>query len=187
MSTHTHSTHGEVETGVYGLLVEFDTPEELLAATRRVASEGYKRIDTYSPFMVHGIDQAIGAKTILPWLIFGGGLTGGLTGFGMQTFASAVHYKLNVAGKPLISWPSFFPITFELTVLFAAATAVFGMLALNGLPRLYNPLFNVPEFAAASQTSFFLCVEAKDAKFDLDGTSRFLEGLGGKSITEVPF
>ena len=176
-----------METGVYGLLIEFLHPEELLAATKRVVGEGYKKIDCYTPFPVHGIDEAIGAKTILPWLIFGGGLTGAITAFTMQVFASAVHYKINVAGKPLISWPSFMPITFELTVLFAASTAVFGMLALNGLPRLYNPLFNVPEFAGATQTSFFLCVQADDPKFDLDQTSRFLEGLSPHSLTEVPF
>lgn len=192
MSTHAHPTHGEVETGVYGLLVEFDHPEELLVAAKKVVAEGYKQIDAYSPFPVHGVDEAIGAKTILPWLIFGGGLTGALTGFAMQVFATSVHYKINVAGKPIdwksaFGWPSFMPITFELTILFAASTAVFGMLILNGLPRLHNPLFNVPEFAAASQNHFFLCVQADDPMFDLDDTSRFLEGLGGKTITEVPY
>ena len=187
MSTHTHPTHGEVETGVYGLLAEFHNPEDILVAAKRVVGEGYKNIDAYTPFPVHGLDEAINAKTILPWLIFGGGLTGTLTAFGMQWFASAVHYKLNVAGKPLNSWPAFMPITFELTVLFASATAVFGMLLLNGLPRLYNPLFNVPNFASASQTSYFLCVQADDPKFDLGETSRFLEGLGPNTITEVPF
>ena len=188
MSTHAHPTHhGEVETGIYGLLAEFHEPEALLEAAKSVAAAGYKKIDAYTPFPVHGVDVAIGAKTLLPWLIFGGGLAGGITGFTMQVFASAVHYKINVAGKPLISWPSFFPITFELTILFAASTAVFGMLFLNGLPRLHNPLFNVPEFELASQTSYFLCVEADDPQFDLDETSRLLEGLGPKTITEVPF
>ncbi len=187
MSTHTHPTHGEVETGIYGLLMEFTHPEDLLVATKQVVAEGYKKIDTYTPFPVHGIDEVIGAKTVLPWLIFGGGLGGALTGFGMQVFASAVHYKINVAGKPLVSWPAFIPITFELTVLFASATAVLGMLVLNGLPRLYNPLFNAPGFALASQTSYFLCVQADDPKFDPDETSRFLEGLGPNTITEVPY
>ena len=188
MSTQAHPTHhGEVETGVYGLLAEFPNPHDLKEATQRVVDAGYKKLDAYTPFPVHGLDEIIGAKTVLPWLIFGGGLTGGLTGFCMQVFASAYHYKLNVAGKPLISWPSFFPITFELTILFSAATAVFGMLALNGLPKLYNPLFNVPEFAEASQDSYFLCVQADDPKFDLEQTSRLLEGLSPKTITEVPF
>ena len=190
MSTHAHPTHGEVEVGTYGLLAEFDDPEVLLAACKQATAAGYRKIDAYTPFPVHGVDQAIGAKTVLPWLIFGGGLTGGLTGFGMQVFATAVHYKINVAGKPLNpleGWPSFMPVTFELTILFAAATAVFGMLLLNGLPRLHNPLFNVPEFDRASQNSFFLCVQADDPKYDSVETSRFLEGLSPKSITEVPF
>ena len=186
MSVHAHA-HEEVEVGVYGLMVEFERPEELLAAARKVSEAGYKKVDAYSPFPVHGVDEAIGAKTILPWLIFGGGLGGGLGGFAMMTFASAVHYPLNIAGKPLVSWPSFMPITFELTVLLASATAVFGMLFLNGLPQPYNPVFNVPGFERASQDRFFLCIEAKDPNFDLVETSRFLEGLEPKTITEVPF
>ena len=105
----------------------------------------------------------------------------------MQAFASAVHYPINIAGKPMVSWPSFMPITFELTVLLASATAVFGMLLLNGLPQPYNPVFNVPGFERASQDRFFLCIEAKDPKFDLVETSRFLEGLEPKTISEVPF
>jgi hypothetical protein len=179
-------THEEVEVGIHGLMVEFLTPEALLAAVKKVSEAGYKKVDAYSPFPVHGVDEALGAKTILPWLIFGGGLTGGLTGFGMQTLAN-FHYQINIDGKPLVSWPSFLPITFELTVLFASATAVFGMLLLNGLPRPYNPVFNVAGFERASQDRFFLCIEAKDPQFDLDQTSRFLEGLEPKSITEVPF
>ncbi len=188
MSTHAHP-HEEVEVGVYGLIAEFLRPEDLLAAARKTSEAGYKKVDAYSPFPVHGVDEAIGATTALPWLIFGGGLFGALNGFGMQYFAMNIHYKLNIAGKPadLGSWPSFIPVTFELTVLFAAATAVFGMLALNGLPRPYNPVFNVPEFAQASQDRFFLCIEAGDPQFDLDQTSRFLESLEPTSISEVPF
>jgi hypothetical protein len=184
----THDLYGEeLKVGVYGLLAEFVTPEQLLAAAQKAQAEGYTVVDAYSPFPVHGVDDAIGAKTRLPLYIFGGGLAGALTGFAMQTFASAVHYKINVGGKPLISWPSFMPITFELTVLFAAGTAVVGMLFLNGLPKPYNPVFNVPEFAHASQDRFFLCIRSDDPKFQLDGTSRFLEGLEPESISEVPF
>ncbi len=182
MSTHAHE---EVEVGIHGLMVEFLTPEDLLSATRKVAEAGYKKVDAYSPFAVHGVDEALGAKTILPWLIFGGGLSGGVGGFLMMVAAN-YHYPINIAGKPLVSWPSFMPITFELTVLLASATAVLGMLFLNGLPKPYNPLFNVPEFERASQDRFFLCVEADDPKFDLLETSRFLEGLEPHSITEVP-
>ncbi len=189
MSIHTHDAHGEVEAGVHGLMAEFLRPEDLLAAAKRVSEAGYKKVDAYSPFPVHGVDEAIGAKTYLPWLIFGGGLFGAINGFGMQYFGSLVHYKINIAGKPpdINAWPSFMPITFELTVLVAAATAVFGMLFLNGLPRPYNPIFNVPGFAQASQNRFFLCIEAADPQFDLDQTGRFLESLEPNSISEVPF
>lgn len=184
MSTYAHEA---VDLDVYGLMVEFEYPEQLLDAARKVVGAGYKNVDTYSPFPVHGVDEAIGATTILPWLIFGGGLAGGLGGFAMQAFASAIHYPMNIGGKPLVSWPSFMPITFELTVLLASATAVLGMLFLNGLPRPYNPVFNAPGFDQATQDRFFLCIEAKDPQFDLVETSRFLEGLEPKSITEVPF
>ena len=185
MSTHAHE---EVEVGLYGLLAEFTTPEALLAATRKVAEAGYKKVDAYSPFPVHGVDQVLGVKTILPWLIFGGGLSGGLGGFAMMIVAN-YHYKINIAGKPFAfgSWPSFMPITFELTVLVASATAVVGMLLLNGLPQPYNPLFSVEGFDRASQDRFFLCIEGKDPKFDLDQTSRLLEGLEPHAITEVPY
>jgi hypothetical protein len=184
MSTHAHE---EVEVGIHGLMVEFLTPEALLAGTRKVTEAGYTKVDAYSPFPVHGVDEALGAKTILPWLIFGGGLSGGVGGFLMQVVAN-YHYKINIAGKPIAwgSWPSFMPITFELTVLLASATAVFGMLFLNGLPKPFNPVFSVPGFDRASQDRFFLCIEADDPKFDLDETSRFLEGLEPLSFTEVP-
>lgn len=188
MSTHTHP-HGEVEVGVHGLMAEFLHPEDLLDAARKTAEAGYRMVDAYSPFPVHGVDEAIGAKTVLPWLIFGGGLFGAINGLGMQYFAANIHYKINVGGKPLdfTSWPSMMPVTFELTILFAAATAVFGMILLNGLPRPYNPVFNVPGFERASQDRFFLCIQSDDPKFDLDETSRFLEGLEPKSLNEVPF
>jgi hypothetical protein len=184
MSTHAH--HEEVEVGIYGLMVEFLHPEALLDAVRKVSEAGYKKVDAYSPFPVHGVAEALGATTILPWLIFGGGVSGALAGFGMQVAAN-FHYPINIGGKPLVSWPSFMPITFELTVLLASATAVLGMLFLNGLPQPYNPVFNVPGFDKATQDRFFLCIEADDPKFDLDETSRFLEGLEPHSITEVPF
>ena len=182
MSTHAHE---EVEVGLHGLMVEFLDPESLLLAAQKAGEAGYTKLDAYSPFPVQGVDKAIGAKTMLPYLIFGGGLSGALLGFGMQTIAQ-FHYKINVGGKPLVSWPSFMPITFELTVLLAASTAVFGMLFLNGLPRPYNPIFAVPGFDRASQDRFFLCIEATDPKFDHDETSRFLESFDPYNITEVP-
>ncbi|WP_435018750.1 DUF3341 domain-containing protein [Tundrisphaera sp. TA3] len=179
--------HDHAPKGPYGLMAEFLQPEDLLAAARRATAEGYTAVDAYSPFPVHGVDEAIGARTHLPWLIFFGGLAGGIGGFAMQAFASAVHYKIDIAGKPYVSWPSFMPITFELTVLVAASTAVFGMLFLNGFPKPYDPVFNVPEFKGASQDRFFLCIRADDPKFSLETTSRFLESLEPKTLTEVPF
>ena len=169
------------------MMAGFVRPEELLSAAQAAKAEGYTAVDAYSPFPVHGVDDAIGAKTYLPWLIFGGGLAGGIGGFAMQAFASAVHYKIDVDGKPYLSWPSFMPITFELTILLAASTAVFGMLFLNGMPRPYNPVFNVPEFIKASQDRFFLCIRADDPQFALDDTTRFLDGLGPQTLSEVPF
>jgi hypothetical protein len=186
MSTHAHE---QVEVGIYGLLAEFVHPDQLLEAARKVTEAGYKKVDAYSPFSVHGVSEALGAKTIVPWLIFFGGLLGGTGGFAMQMFGSTVHYPINIAGKPndIGTWPVFMPVTFELTVLLGAFTAFLGALALGGLPRPYNPLFNVPAFDRASQDRFFLCIQATDPKFDLDQTSRFLEGLEPASISEVPF
>jgi hypothetical protein len=174
---------------IYGLLAEFETPEDLLAAARTVRLEGYKKIDAYTPFPIHGLSDAVGFhKTRLPLIVLGGGILGALVGFGMQYFASAIHYPLNIGGRPLNSWPMFIIITFELTVLFAAASAVLGMLALNGLPQPYHPLFNAPNFELASHTHFFLCVESADPKFNLEETRKFLEGLKNKpnSVTIVP-
>ena len=172
---------------IYGLLAEFEGPEQLLAAAERAYAEGYRRMDAYTPFPVHGLSQAIGfPRTRLPVVVLIGGLIGCFGGFLMQYYASKYDYPLNIGGKPLNSWPAFVIITFELTILCAALSAVLGMLALNGLPQPYHPLFNVPSFELASRTHFFLCIEARDRKFDRDGTRAFLESLKAKAIAEVP-
>ena len=122
----------------------------------------------------------------VPLFVLLGGIAGGLTGFGLQVWVSAYAYPLNVGGKPYISWPMFIPVTFEMTILFAALTAVFGMFILNGLPMPYHPVFNVPTFArGASQEGFFLAIESADPKFDREKTHLFLQGLGAKEINEV--
>jgi len=135
---------------------------------------------------VHGLDEAIGfARPKLPVLVFLGGLFGAVGGFGMQYFASVIHYPMNVGGRPLNSWPAFIPITFECTILVAALTAVFGMLLQNGLPRPYHPVFNVPEFKRASHDRFFLCIKAADPQFDRQSTRTYLESLDPDNIYDV--
>jgi hypothetical protein len=179
--------HGpETEHRLYGLMAEFDDPNALLVAAKRAHQEGYRRMDAYTPFPIEELQEAIGAgHTRVPLIVLIGGIVGGLTGYGLQYWVSAVAYPLNVGGRPFHSWPAFIPVTFELTILFAALAAVLGMLALNGLPMLYHPVFNVPRFALATRDRFFLCIEARDPKFDLHATRRFLESFGPREVSEV--
>jgi hypothetical protein len=171
---------------VYGLLAEFDSPEQILAAAERARAAGYADMDAYSPFPVEGLSEALGVKkTRLPQLVFCGGLTGGTLGYLMQYFAAVVDYPINVGGRPFHSWIAFVPITFECTVLLAALTTVIGMLALNGLPRPHHPLFSSPRFVLASRSRFFLCIEAKDPLFDRERTRQFLESTHPAQVVEV--
>lgn len=171
----------------YGLLAEFDGVPGLMSAVRCARQEGYTRIDAYTPFPVEGLPAALGhPQTRLPWVVFLGGLVGAVGGFALQYYASAISYPVNIGGRPLNSWPAFIPITFELTVLLGSLTAVLAMLGRNGLPMPYHPLFNVERFAQASRDRFFLCIEARDPKYDPAATRRFLEGLGARAVTEVP-
>jgi hypothetical protein len=170
----------------YGLLAEFSTHEELLRAAEKAHEAGFRKMDGYAPFPVEGLAEALGKKTRLPVLVLAGGILGGVGGYYMQWYANAVSYPINVGGRPIHSWPSFIPITFELTVLAAALTAFIAVLALNGLPRPYHSLFNVPEFERASQDRFFLCIEARDARFDPKKTREFLQSLNPVNLMEVP-
>ena len=171
---------------IYGLLAEFHTPEELLAAARRAYQEGYRRMDAYSPFPVEGLAEALGHRhTRLPLIVLIGGLIGCASGFLLQYWGSVSYYPMNVGGRPLNSWPSFIPITFETTILLAALSAVLGMLALNGLPMPYHPVFNVERFALASRDRFFLAIEARDAKFDRERTRQFLQNLTERGVFDI--
>jgi len=172
---------------IHGLLAEFDEPRALIAAAVRARAEGYRRMDAYTPFPVEGLAEALGfRKNRLPLLVLAGGIVGAAGGYFLQYWGNAVDYPLNVGGRPLNSWPAFMVPAFETTILCAALAAVLGMLALNGLPKPYHPVFNVPSFALASRDRFFLAIEADDPAFDLERTRAFLESLGPREVSLVP-
>jgi len=171
---------------VYGLMAEFEDPGALVLATERAHERGYRCMDAYSPFPIEELHHALGSRhTRLPLIVLIGGLVGCLGGYALCYWVSVFAYPVNIGGKPLHSWPAFIPVTFECTILVAALSAVLGMLALNGLPQPYHPVFNVPRFALASRNRFFLCIEARDPKFDVEATRRFLETLGPREVTTV--
>lgn len=174
------------ETPFYGLMAEFESPDALLTAARRVREAGYTKIDAFSPFPIHGLGEAIGFKErSVAKIVLVAGIIGLMAGYGLEYWTSVVDYPINIGGRPLHSWPMFVPPAFETTILFAAISAVVGMLALNGLPQPYHPVFNAPRFSMASQDSFFLVVEADDPKFDATETRRWLDSLQPREVVEV--
>jgi len=171
---------------IHGILAEFLTPDAVVGAAERVRAAGYTKVDGYSPYPMEELAHALGLRrSLMPRLVLGGGLAGLLGGYGLVYWTSVIDYPLNIGGRPFHAWPSFIIPTFETTILLAAVTAVFGMLALNGLPRPYHPVFNVKAFEGASQDRFFLCVESEDPRFDQEETRHFLETLGASAVTEV--
>lgn len=171
---------------LYGVMAEFDTTEQLVAAAVETTAAGYRRVNAYTPFPVEGLAEALGfRRSNVPRITLLGGLLGGTGGFFMQYWISAVSYPLNIGGRPLNSWPAFIPVTFECAVLGAALFAVLGMLALNKLPQPHHPVFNVPRFGLASNDRFFLCIEADDPKFDRVQAAQFLESLSAHDVVEV--
>ncbi|MBI1358160.1 MAG: DUF3341 domain-containing protein [Acidobacteria bacterium] len=172
---------------LFAVAAEFDSPEALLEAIGKTRKAGYTKIETYTPFPIHGLREAIGfKKPILPWIVFGAGLTGMCGGFFLEYWVQVLNMPYNIGGKPLNSWPAFIPITFETTVLLASLTCVFGMLAFNGLPRHHHPIFNYPRFAEVMNDKFLLTIEAKDPKFDPTAIREFFAAdLGSSEVHEV--
>jgi hypothetical protein len=171
----------------FGLLAEFGTPEALVAAAERIREAGYREVDAFSPYPIEGLADALAFRhTRVPLIVLAGGIVGALTGYLLQYWVSAIAYPLNVGGRPLNSVPAFVPVTFELTVLFAALAGFIGMLALDGLPRPYHPLFGVPRFDRATRDGFFLLIEASDPRFHVEDTRRLLLRLGAREVFDVP-
>jgi hypothetical protein len=171
----------------YGILGAFASPEALVAATRRAREDGYRRMDAFSPFPVDGLADAMDfRRTEIPWIVLVGGIVGGLGGYALQYWVSVIAFPVNIGGRPLNSVPMFIPVTFELTVLFAALAGAIGMLVLNGLPRLYHPVFNARSFDRVTVDGFYLLIEARDRLFQPAQTRRYLFSLGAIEVEDVP-
>jgi Protein of unknown function (DUF3341) len=171
---------------VYGLMAEFNTPSAVVEAAHRVQQAGYTKVDAYSPYPIEELIEALHiGHSQLPKLVLVGGILGALGGWAFQYWAAVIEYPMNIGGRPINAWPAFIIPAFETTILLAAVAAVLGMLALNGLPEPYHPVFNVPSFALATRDKFFICIESGDPKFDRKETGRFLRSLGASDVQEV--
>ncbi len=179
-----HST--KTAPAFYGLMAEFDSAQALFDAAKKVGDAGYTKTDAFSPFPIHGLHEALGFKErLVAPVVFVGGITGVAAGYGLQYWTQVMDWPMNIGGRPYHSWVSFIPVTFEVTILLSAFAAVFGMLALNGLPQPYHPVFNAPRFNRATQDGFFLAIEAEDPKFDATATRNFLSSLNPREVVQV--
>lgn len=173
---------------LYGLIAEFDSPTQVVAAARQVRAAGYRKVEAYSPYPIEELWEAVGHHhSRVPWIVLAGGVSGASLGFGLCYWVSTMAYPLNVGGRPFNSWPAFIPVTFECTILLAALSALMGMLALNGLPEPHHPVFNVDRFALASRDRYYLCIDATDPKFDKATTRAFLLGLRPAEVSDVEY
>jgi hypothetical protein len=175
---------------VYGVMAEFPDPATLIKAAKEAKHAGYSKLDTFTPFPIEEVIEEIAhGDTGVPRIVLFLGIIGALSGFILQYVGNFIDYPLVIGGRPndITGWPAMIPITFEMGILFAAFGAVFGMLALNGMPMPYHPVFNAPRFEFASQDAFFLCIESDDPLFDRAQTAQFLRSLEPLQVSEVPY
>ena len=178
--------HTKTETPFYGLMAEFDSAQALIDAANKVRLAGYTKADAFSPFPIHGLHEALGFKErLVAPIVLCCGIIGGLAGYSLEYWTQVIDFPMNIGGRPFHSWVSFIPPAYETTILFASLSAVIGMLALNGLPLPYHPVFNVPRFERASQDAFFLAIEASDPKFNDVETRQFLSSLTSREVVNV--
>jgi hypothetical protein len=179
-------SHAHAKPALHGVMGEFSDPHELLDAIEKVRAEGYTKLDAYTPFPIEAVWEAIGHhKSPVPLVVLIGGILGGLGGFFLQFWVSTIEYPVNIGGRPFNSWPAFIPVTFECTILGAVLSAVAGVFIINGLPEPYHPVFNVPRFAFASRDRYFLCIEARDPKFDADKARKLLWAVNATEVSDV--
>ncbi len=187
MSAQPTRPFGAPPEAVYGIMGEFEAPDELVLATRRAYRAGYRNMDAYSPFPIEGLADALGMhRSWVPTIVLTCGILGGLTGYFLQLLSGGLWYPLNIGGRPYNSVLSFVPVTFELTILFASLSAVIAVIVLNRLPQPYHPVFNVPAFVRASTDRFFLAIEVTDPLYNADQTRQFLRSVGAREVFDVP-
>jgi len=174
------------EKKTWGVIAEFETPQTIYTACESIRDEGFRHWDAHTPFPVHGLERAMGLKASkVPWIVLGMAVFGMLAGFTLQWWTTAIDYPIMIAGKPFFAWPAWIPVTFELTILFGAFGAVFGMFGLNRIPTFNHPVFNSERFARATDDRFFIAIEARDPLFDTKKTKKMLQKLGATHVEEV--